>query len=91
MSLQDFIKIIVEKISEIKKSIVELTGRVDKLKAKESNKMLAETMINHQNVNVISLRTGKQVQDPEGAQKTHILKNVGPSEPSPETTLMNPS
>ncbi|XP_047159844.1 uncharacterized protein LOC124847252 [Vigna umbellata] len=94
MSLQDFMKTILEQNSEIKKSIVELTQRVEKLEAKESNKLPAQTVINPQNVSAITLRTGKQVESPEGAQEdedkekegAQIDDNGGPSEPSPETT-----
>ena len=64
MSLQDFMKTMLEQTSEIKKSIVDLTQRVEKLEAKESNKLPAQTVINPQNVSAITLRTGKQVQGP---------------------------
>ncbi|WVY92664.1 hypothetical protein V8G54_031752 [Vigna mungo] len=96
MSLQDFMKTMLEQNSEIKKSIAELTQRVDKLKTKESNKLPAQTVINPRNVNVITLRTGTQVEGPEGAQEdkdkeeeeeeAQIDDNGGPSERSPETT-----
>ncbi|WVY92235.1 hypothetical protein V8G54_037749 [Vigna mungo] len=94
MSLQDFMETMLEKNSEIKKSIAELTQRVDKLETKESNKLPAQTVINPRNVNAITLRTGKQVEGPEGAEEdedkekeeAQIDDNGGPSEPSPETT-----
>ncbi|XP_014489911.1 uncharacterized protein LOC106752690 [Vigna radiata var. radiata] len=94
MSLQDFMKIMLEKNSEIKKLIVDLTQRVEKLEAKESNKLHAQTVINPQNVSVITLRTGKQVQGPKGAQEDEdknnkdeqVDDNGGPNEASPETT-----
>ncbi|WVY95312.1 hypothetical protein V8G54_034400 [Vigna mungo] len=94
MSLQDFMKIMLEQNSEIKKSIVDLTQRVEKLEAKESNKLPAHTVINPQNVSAITLRTGKQVQGPEGAQEdedkekeeAQLDDNGGLNEPSPETT-----
>ncbi|WVZ18857.1 hypothetical protein V8G54_006179 [Vigna mungo] len=82
-----------EKNSEIRKSIAELTQRVDKLKTKESNKLPTQTVINPRNVSVITLRTGKQVEGSEGAQEdedkeeeAEIHDNGGPSEPSTETT-----
>ncbi|WVZ16011.1 hypothetical protein V8G54_013577 [Vigna mungo] len=95
MSFQDFMKTMLEQNSEIKKSIAELTQRVDKLETKESNKLPAQTMINPRNVNAITLRTGKQVEGLEGAQEdedkekeeAQINDNGGPSEPSPETTI----
>ncbi|WVZ16764.1 hypothetical protein V8G54_009746 [Vigna mungo] len=67
---------------------------VDEFEAKESNKLVAQTVINLQNVSAITLRTGKQVQGSEGAQEDedkkkedkHIFDNGGPSEPSLETT-----
>ncbi|XP_047149693.1 uncharacterized protein LOC124821794 [Vigna umbellata] len=94
MSMQDFMKTILEQNSEIKKSIVELTQRVEKLEAKESNKLPAQTVINPQNLSAIILRMGKQVEGPEGAQEdedkekegAQIDDNRGSSEPSPETT-----
>ncbi|WVZ03974.1 hypothetical protein V8G54_024780 [Vigna mungo] len=94
MSLQDFMKTMLEQNSEIKKSIVELTQRVVKLENKESNKLPAQTVVNPRNVNAITLRTSKQVEGLEGAQKdedkeeeeAQIDDNGGPSEPSPETT-----
>ncbi|XP_047150102.1 uncharacterized protein LOC124822176 [Vigna umbellata] len=94
MSLQDFMKIIVEQNSEIKKLIAELSQRVEKLEAKESNKLPAQTVINPRNVNGITLRTGKQVEGHEGAQEDEdkekeealIDDNGGPIEPSHETT-----
>ncbi|WVY92662.1 hypothetical protein V8G54_031750, partial [Vigna mungo] len=93
MSLQDFMKTMLEQNSEIKKSIVELTQRVDKLETKESNKLPAQTAVNPRNVNAITLRTGKQIQSPEGAQEhedkeeeeAQIDDNGGPSKSSPET------
>ncbi|WVZ15653.1 hypothetical protein V8G54_013219 [Vigna mungo] len=93
MSLQDFMKTMLEQNSEIKKSIAELTERVDKLETKESNKLPAQTVINPRNVNANTLRMGKQVEGPEGAQQdedkeeeeAQIDDNGGPSEPSPET------
>ncbi|XP_014492196.1 uncharacterized protein LOC106754657 [Vigna radiata var. radiata] len=95
MSLQDFMKTMLEQNSEIKKSIAELTQRVDKLETKESNKMPAQTVINPRNVNAITLRTGKQVEGPDGAQEdedkeeeeAQIDDNRGPNESSPETTI----
>ena len=94
ISLQDFMKTMHEQNSKIKKSIVDLTQRVEKLEAKESNKLPAQTVINPQNVSAITLRTGKQVQGPEGVQEDEDKKkeeeqvddNGGPNEPSPETT-----
>lgn len=61
MSLQDFMKKIVKENTKIKKSIAELIQRVDKLEAKESNKLFTQTVINQRNVNAITLRIDKQV------------------------------
>ncbi|XP_014500130.1 uncharacterized protein LOC106761129 [Vigna radiata var. radiata] len=87
-------KTMIEQNSEIKKSIVDLTQRMEKLEAKESIKLPAQTMINPQNVSAITLRMGKQVRGSEGTQEhedkeneeKHINENGEPSEPSPETT-----
>ncbi|WVZ25786.1 hypothetical protein V8G54_004330 [Vigna mungo] len=94
MSLQDFMKTMLEQNSEIKKSIVDLTQRVENLEVKKSIKLFTQTVINPQNVSAITLRTGKQVQGSEGTQEhedkekeeKHINENGGPTEPSPETT-----
>ncbi|KOM49827.1 hypothetical protein LR48_Vigan08g065400 [Vigna angularis] len=98
MSMQDFMKTIVEQNSEIKKSIEEVTQRVDKLEAKESNKLPTQTVINPRNVNAITLRTGKQVEGPEGAlededkekEEAQIDDNGGSIHPS-TTTAVDPS
>ncbi|XP_014492137.1 uncharacterized protein LOC106754613 [Vigna radiata var. radiata] len=94
ISLQDFMKTMLEQNSKIKKSIAKLTQRVDKLETKESNKLPAQIVINPRNVNAITLRTGEQVESPEGVQKNEdkeeeeaqIDDNGGPNEPLPETT-----
>jgi len=45
-----------------------MATELNKIKSQGSSNLLAQTMINLQNISVITLRMGKQVQGLEGAQ-----------------------
>lgn len=46
-----------------------MATELNKIKSQGSSNLLAQTMINLQNISVITLRMGKQVQGLEGAQQ----------------------
>jgi len=91
--------ILVEQNGEVKKMIIDLTQRVEKLESKVnqgSSQLPAQTMVNPRNVSVITLRSGKQVRGLEEAQENEdkeiklapIDKSRGLGEPIPCTSKM---
>jgi len=70
--------VVVEQNGEVKKMIINLTQKVEKLESKVnqgSSQLPVQTVVNLCNVSVITLRSGKQVQGLEEAQENEDKEN----------------